>query len=168
MGPGSYARRDLYGRSASSPHRQYQSTMAAFLVLSIAFNTIFASCYKIAVRRKCNLDVVNVWMYAGSVLTICAVVLVKGKLAYHPTALLMGFAAGVMVFFATLSFFYHMKYGQLSASWTVISLAVGFPVAASIIAWNEMPTPRQATGLALIVLALLLFGRHEANGGRSR
>ncbi len=140
--------------------------MVTFLVLSIAFNTLFASCYKIAAHKKCNLDVVNVWMYAGSVATIAAVIAVKGRLAFHPLVFAMGVVAGVMVFFATLSFFYHMKYGQLSASWTVISLAVGFPVAASILAWHEIPNLKQSIGLALIVVALVLFGRHEANGGK--
>lgn len=138
--------------------------MATFLILSILFNTLFASCYKIAADRRCNLDVVNVWMYGGSVVTIAAVIATKGRLAFHPHALMLGILAGTMVFFATLSFFYHIKFGQLSASWTVISLAVGFPVVASIFAWHEIPSPRQTVGLALIVAALLLFGRHEAKG----
>ncbi len=142
--------------------------MVTFLILSILFNTLFASCYKIAADRKCNLDVVNVWMYAGSVLTIGAVIASKGRLAFHPHALMLGMLAGVMVFFATLSFFYHIKLGQLSASWTVISLAVGFPVVASIAAWHENPTHRQAVGLALIVVALVLFGRHEAQGATEK
>jgi drug/metabolite transporter (DMT)-like permease len=43
---------------------------------------------------------------------------------------------------------------------------VGFPVAASILAWHEIPSPKQTVGLVLIVIALLLFGRHEATGGK--
>ncbi len=140
--------------------------MAAFLILSIVFNTLFAASYKLAVRRNCNLDAVNVWVYLGSTVTMIAYIALKGKLPYNPQALAMGVIGGFMVFFATLTFFYHMKFGQLSASWTVISLSIGFPVFASIFAWHEHPSPRQTVGLALIVIALVLFGRHEkSNGG---
>jgi uncharacterized membrane protein len=78
----------------------------------------------------------------------------------------MGIAAGAMVFFATLSFFHHIGHGQLSASWTIISLAIAFPVLASILIWHEQPTVKQTIGLALIVIALVLFGRHETSNGR--
>ncbi len=142
--------------------------MVIFLVLTVVFNTLFAASYKLAVRRGCNLDAVNVWVYIGSTATMLAYILIKGKLPYHPLALAMGVFGGFMVFFATLSFFYHMRYGQLSASWTVISLSIGFPVLASIFAWHEYPSPRQTVGLLLIVVALVLFGRHETNAEGER
>lgn len=139
--------------------------MAAFLILSIVFNTFFASCYKVAARKNCNLQMVNVWVYVGSTGTMLAYILAKGHLPLNPHALLLGTAAGILVFFATLTFFHHMKRGQLSASWTVISLSIGFPVLASIFIWHEHPSPRQIVGMALIVIALILFGRHETNQG---
>ena len=142
--------------------------MAVFLALSVVFNTVFASCYKVAVRRNCNLQAVNVWVYVGSTVTILAYVLFKRQFPMNVNALLLGVGAGVLVFFATLSFFYHMTRGQLSASWTVISLAVGFPVLASIFLWGEHPSVKQTIGMGLIVIALILFGRHEtSNGGSS-
>ena len=141
--------------------------MATFLILSIAFNTLFASSYKIAAQRKCNLQAVNGWMYVGSVLTIVVYILLKRHLALNYTALLLGIVAGVLAFFATMTFFLHIRKGQLSASWTVISLSVAFPVFASIFAWREMPNVRQIVGLLLIVVALVLFGHQESgNGGR--
>lgn len=141
--------------------------MAVFLALSVVFNTVFASCYKVAVRRNCNLQAVNVWVYVGSTTTILAYVLFKRQFPMNVNALLLGIGAGVLVFFATLSFFYHMTRGQLSASWTVISLAVGFPVLASIFVWGEHPSVRQTIGMVLIVIALILFGRHETTSGGS-
>ena len=141
--------------------------MAVFLALSVVFNTLFASCYKVAVRRGCNLQAVNVWVYVGSTATILAYILLKRQLPMNANALLLGVGAGIMVYFATLSFFHHMTRGQLSASWTVISLAVGFPVLASIFLWGEHPTLKQTIGMGLIVIALILFGRHETGRPRS-
>jgi len=141
--------------------------MAVFLALSIVFNTVFASCYKVAVRRNCNLQAVNVWVYVGSTATILSYILVKRHLPMNVSALLLGVAVGLMVFFATLTFFHHMTRGQLSASWTVISLAVGFPVLASIFLWGEHPSVKQTIGMLLIVVALILFGRHETTGRSS-
>ena len=135
--------------------------MAVFLVLTVVFSTVFAACYKVAVGRKCNLHVVNVWVYVGSTATVLTYILIKRELSMNVGALLLGIVAGVLAFFSTLSFFHHMKRGQLSASWTVISLAVGIPVLASIFLWGEHPTMKQTIGMALIVIALILFGRHE-------
>ena len=101
------------------------------------------------------------WVYVGSTATILTYILLKRQLPINANALLLGVGAGVMVYFATLSFFHHMTRGQLSASWTVISLAVGFPVLASIFLWGEHPTTKQTIGMGLIVVALILFGRHE-------
>ncbi len=139
--------------------------MAVFLVLSILFTVAFASCYKVAIRKSCNLQMVNVWVYVGSAATVAVYVAARQNLPFSVHALCLGTVAGVVVFFATLSFFHHMKRGQLSASWTVISLSIAFPVLASIFIWGEHPTTKQIAGMALIVIALVLFGRHETNSG---
>lgn len=122
---------------------------------------MFATCYKVAVHRKCNLHVVNTWMYAGSTTTILVYMLVRAQFHFHVMAIVLGLIAGVIGFFASWTFFLHMQKGVLSASWTVISLSVAFPVLASMLIWHEHPNPRQAVGLVLISIALLLFGRHE-------
>ena len=137
--------------------------MEIFLALTIVFNAVFASCYKVAIRRNCNLQAVNVWVYVGATVTVLAYILMKRHLAMNVSALLLGMGAGMMAFFTTLAFFHHMKRGQLSASWTVISLSVGFPVLASIFLWGEHPSTKQIIGMGLIVLALILFGRHETS-----
>lgn len=142
--------------------------MVLFLILSIIFNTGFAMSYKIATRRNSNVQAVNVWMYIGSTLTVITYILIKHELSLNIQAIILGSISGFMVFFATLAFFYHIGYGQLSASWTVISLAIAFPVLASIFVWHEQPNQKQIAGLVLITFALILFGRHETrNGGTS-
>lgn len=146
------------GISADSDELGY---MYVYLALSIITTTLFAACYKVAVEKQCNLLRVNTWVYIGSLATILIYILIKGHLAFNLHAALLGAFAGIAAFIATLTFFIHIQSGQLSASWTVISLALAFPVLASICIWHEHPTPKQAVGLALIVVALILFGRKE-------
>lgn len=143
--------------------------MAIYLILSIAFNTLFAASYKIAARKQCNLQVVNIWMYFGSLATLLVYGLRNHGFRLDTTAMLLGLVAGLLAFFATMTFFLHIRKGQLSASWTVISLSVAFPVLTSIFIWHEHPSFRQKIGMVLIVIALLLFGRHEtSNGGKGK
>lgn len=124
---------------------------------------MFAACYKIAARKNCNLQVVNLWVYVGSLIAVLGSVAVEHGIRFSMNAMWLGIASGIAAFFATLTFFFHMQFGKLSASWTVISLSLAFPVVASILIWHESPSLKQGIGLLLIVVALLLFGRHEVN-----
>lgn len=142
--------------------------MVAYLILSILFNTLFAACYKIAALKNCRLESVNLWLYVGAVATLLVITALKHHLAFNAQALRLGIISGIVLYFATLSFFHHMKFGQLSASWTVISLSVAFPVLASIFIWHETPSPKQIVGMALIMVALVLFGHHESKTEVSR
>jgi drug/metabolite transporter (DMT)-like permease len=123
------------------------------------FNTAFALCYKIAVKRRCDLIVVNGFLYIGATIFLFFFALRDGHIPYNSTALALGLTAGVLVFVATLTFFYHMMEGVLTVSWTVIGLAVGFPVLASIFIWHETPNLKQLIGLALIPISLVLLSK---------
>lgn len=140
--------------------------MALILILAVVLTSLFAACYKVAAHRRCNLPAVNLWFYIGSTASMGVYIVLKHRLDFNLPALLLGLTTGVCLFLATLSFFHHMKRGQLSASWTVISLSVGFPVLASILVWHEHPDPKQIVGMVLMVVALLLFGWHENTVGK--
>jgi len=135
------------------------------LSASVVLIVIFALCYKVAAAKKCNLDMVNVWMYFGATLTTSIVALVEHRLPYSARAVNLGMLTGVAMFIATLSFFYHIRQGKLSASWTVVNLSVAFPVLAGLLVWHEHPSIRQIVGLLLIAGSLLLFGRKAAMEG---
>ena len=131
------------------------------LILCIITSALFALCYKAATHRNSDLHVVNAWMYVGGLVVMSVVILIKGHLAYHPTAIILGGLSGILSFAATLTFFLHIGKGQLSVSWTVISLSAAFPILASIFIWHEQPSIKQAIGLILVIAALILFGRKE-------
>lgn len=126
-----------------------------YLALSTVLITVWALCYKLAVRYKCELRSVNMWVYIGGTVIMLAYFVATGH-KYSTTAAILGFGTGISCYLATLTFFYHMRTGVLTVSWTVIGLAVGFPVAASIVLWGEQPTVKQQIGLALIPIAFIL------------
>jgi uncharacterized membrane protein len=82
---------------------------------------------------------------------------------FNSLAAWLGFGTGISCYFATLTFFYHIRTGVLAVSWTVIGLALAFPVTASILIWGEHPSIRQIVGLALIPIAVVL-----CNPGRGK
>lgn len=116
---------------------------------------MWALCYKIAVGRKCELRSVNMWVYIGATAVMLVYFYATG-MKWNSTAAIMGFATGISCYLATLTFFYHIRTGVLAVSWTVIGLAVSFPVLASIVFWHEEPTVKQWIGLALIPIAVIL------------
>lgn len=135
--------------------------MFVYLILSIIFSVMFAACYKIAAQRSCNLQSVNTWNYAGSTTTILILIIIKQSFPINQHVILLGIVAGISAYIATLTFFLHIKQGQLSTSWTIISLSIAFPVAASIFIWHELPSMRQMFAMALIVTAFILMGKRN-------
>ena len=130
---------------------------AVYLTVSIVCVSVFALCYKVAARMGCELRAVNMWMCISATAVLAANFAVEGP-SYNSTAAILGLFAGVCAYFSTISFFYHMRTGCLALSWSVIGMAVAFPVAASILGWHEHPTVKQWIGLSLIPVAFVLFG----------
>lgn len=128
-----------------------------YLAVSIVLTTCFALCYKIAAVRSCEMRAVNLWM-SVSATAVSMLFFLGGGLNYCSGAVALGVAAGVSTYVSVLSYFYYIRTGNLAVSWTVIGLAVAFPVVASIVVWHEQPTARQCVGLGLIVMAFVLFG----------
>ncbi len=135
------------------------------LVTTILFSGIFALGYKAATRYNCELRAVNLWLNISSLLAVFFYYLCSGP-NFSTAAMLMGLASGACGYAATLSFFYHMRSGYLSVSWAVIGTAVAFPVAASVLIWHEHLTVRQWCGVALIPVALFLFGIGRRNSDK--
>ncbi len=128
-----------------------------FLTVSIVANTVWALCYKVAVRRKCNLDSVNLILQIAATLVLVAFWGATGA-RYHPGVVILAILTGIGMCISSFTFFHHMKTGVLAVSWTVIGLALVFPVLASVLVWHEQPTPKQYIGLALIPVAFVCFG----------
>jgi uncharacterized membrane protein len=128
-----------------------------YLIVSIALLTVFAMLYRVAARGGCELRSVNLWMNVGATGILVVDYFVTGP-NYDQTAASLGAVSGILTYVATLAFFYHMRSGRLAVSWTVVGLAVAFPVAASVLLWHEHPSPKQWAGLGLLVVAFVLFG----------
>jgi len=127
-----------------------------YLIVSIVCVTGFALCYKVAARYDCELRAVNLCMNIAATAVLVLTFVVNGR-RFNSTVALLGLASGACTYLSTLSFFYHMRSARLAVSWTVIGLAVVFPVAASILVWHEQPSTKQWFGLGLLPVALLLL-----------
>ncbi len=125
------------------------------LVASILLGTLFVLGYKLAAHKQCELRAVHLWMCLTATAVLVVTFALDGHRVNH-TAVQLGALNGVFTYFSTLSFFYHMRKARLAVSWTVIGLAVAFPVAASIVFWHEHPSAKQWIGLALLPVALFL------------
>jgi len=127
------------------------------MAISIALVTCFALCYKVAAHRDCEMRAVNLWMSISGTVVSLVFFLANGS-HFSSGAAALGLGAGVSAYISILSYFYYIRTGNLAVSWTVIGLAVAFPVAASVVIWHEQPTTRQWIGLALIAVSFLFFG----------
>lgn len=132
-----------------------------YLWMSTLLVVVWALCYKVAVKQNCELKSVNLWLYVSSTVFMLVYFMATGH-KYCSAAAWLGLLTGITCYIATLTFFYHIRTGVLAVSWTVIGLAVGFPVAASIVFWGEHPTLKQDVGLALIPIAVILCNPGKA------
>ncbi|MGQ9456337.1 MAG: EamA family transporter [Armatimonadota bacterium] len=128
-----------------------------YLAISIVCITLFALCYKVAVRLGCELRAVNLWMNGMATGLLVLMFSFKNR-GFNTHAALLGVISGVFTYLSTLAFFYHIRKARLAVSWTVIGLAVVFPVVASIFIWREHPSVKQWIGLALLPIAFVLLG----------
>lgn len=78
--------------------------MAIFLILSIIFSVMFATCYKIAVHNNCNLQAVNTWNYIGAVITILIFMLIKKHFPFSWLIFAIAVASGFSAYFSTYTF----------------------------------------------------------------
>ena len=128
--------------------------------------TAWALCYKHILRRDGHplaiLPLIGaVGVAALTAWTACGL---DGG-ALQPRVVGYGACAGVAVTVAVLSYFYVIKHGaRLGVSWTIITLSMTIPVAASLVVWGEIPTALQALGIAVAVGGILLLGRVRAGG----
>ncbi|MDH7602271.1 MAG: hypothetical protein QHI38_09005 [Armatimonadota bacterium] len=138
---------------------------SVWLLSSIVFITAFALCYKIAAKAGCELRAVNLWMNSAATAVLLAAFIASGC-RFNWRAAELGIVSGCFAYLSTLAFFYHMRSARLAVSWTVIGLAVVFPVGASILIWGEQPTVKQWVGLAVLPIALVLLGLGRGNNER--
>ncbi|MGC8804709.1 MAG: hypothetical protein ACP5QD_02060, partial [Candidatus Ratteibacteria bacterium] len=61
------------------------------------------------------------------------------------------------IFISRLALLTALKYGKISSSWTTINLSLIIPILASMIFWKEIPNIRQAIGLLMVPLAIILL-----------
>jgi drug/metabolite transporter (DMT)-like permease len=132
-----------------------------YLILTIVSAVLFATSYKIASKRGCNLFGVNLVFYIIAT-GLCLLLIIFFRSWQLPwQTVILAIVGGFSAFASTLTFFYVMRAENLSTMWTVISLAVVIPTFASIILWKEYPNIYQWLGIGLMLIALPLLSQKE-------
>jgi uncharacterized membrane protein len=129
-----------------------------YLVCSILAFGVLGVSYKLSGRLKCNSRQVNLSFFAVSVVAMLLYVVASGNLVLLKPAILWGSAMGLAAIVAVAAFREACAKGKLSTSWTILQLSLGIPAMASILYWHEIPSLRRCIGLALVLLAIVLFG----------
>lgn len=125
-----------------------------YLIAAVIVSVLFASCYKVATAKNCNLVNVNTTVYLGGTTTMLLIVAFTQHTPVMWQTVLIGALGGIFGFFATGSFFRAMTSRHLSTSWTVISMAVIFPTLTSIFIYHETPNLSKWMGILLMLMAL--------------
>jgi uncharacterized membrane protein len=129
-----------------------------YLVSSILAFGVLGASYKLSGRLKCNSRQVNLSFFAVSMVAMLAWVTMSGNLVAVKPAILLGSGMGLAAALAVAVFREACTKGKLSTSWTILQLSLVVPALASILYWHEKPSLRQYSGLALVLLAILLLG----------
>ena len=132
-----------------------------YLILTIISAVLFATSYKIASKKGCNLCGVNLMFYIIATGLCLGLIIFFRSWQLDWRIILIALIGGISAFTSTLTFFYIMRAENLSRMWTVISLAVVIPTFASIILWKEYPNIFQWLGIGLMCIVLPLLGQKE-------
>lgn len=132
-----------------------------YLILSIFAAVLFATSYKTASKRNCNLFGVNLVFYLIATGLCFLLILFFRAWQLDWRTVILALVSGICSLAATLTFFYVMRAANLSTMWTVISLAVVIPTFASIIIWKEYPNIFQWFGIGLMFIALPLLSHKD-------
>jgi multidrug transporter EmrE-like cation transporter len=142
-----------------------------YMAIVLAAWTVIAFVYRWSERRQADRMVMSAAM--GLAGTIWAVVYILAfdvdPRAAHPSQWILGIALGIVAAAGIPLFLAAVARGDLSITWTILTLSFGVASVAAMIYPGERPTAVGLTGLALAAVAVTLLGldmyvRHRSNG----
>lgn len=126
------------------------------LLIALALMSATAMIYKLATHKKCERLSIIIGERIAIVLLTTFYIATFDEFHFGPEVMGLGLLGGASIFIARWALLNALKYGKLSPSWTIVSLAVAVPIIASIFIWGEIPDLRRTIGLLLVPLAIML------------
>ncbi len=142
-----------------------------YMAIVLAAWTTIAFVYRWSERKQADRMVMAAAM--GIAGTVWAAVYTLGSGVHltqaHPSQWVIGIALGFVAAAGIPLFLAAVSRGDLSITWTILTLSFAVAAVASMIYPGEKPTPLGMTGLALAALAVAFLGldmfvRHRSNG----
>src|SRR5919199_4964190 len=128
-----------------------------YLVLHIVGNAAFALLVKAARAPRFNYPVVGLSNYATAALVALVALAAAGLPALDGRAALFGAVNGLQYQTTYLLMYVLIGMAGIAVTSSFLRLSVAVPVLASIVIWQEWPTPLQGAGLVLAGAALPLL-----------
>ena len=132
------------------------------LILGIIFGGIGSIFYKLAEEKMCNRLWTNTISRLTMIFLISLYIIYKGSFHFNLKLLGVGLLGGISVFFGRWLFMRALRYGKVSVSWVILSLAVLIPILASIFIWKEIPDAKKILGICLIPISFILLREKES------
>lgn len=136
-----------------------------YAAVSAAALTLLGVSYKLSDRMGCDQRQVNFFFLFFGAVMAAGWGIISRSLAWKPSAVFLGAGMGLAVFIAVVAFRAAAHKGRIAVSWTILNLSLVLPVAASILVWHEIPSPKHWIGLALTLGAIVLLGTDMARAG---
>jgi drug/metabolite transporter (DMT)-like permease len=135
-----------------------------YLALAVAGFTLLGLSYKWSDQLCCDKRQVNAFFLSTAALVMVLWTGAAGVPAGSGHGIIIAAIMGVTVFLNVLTFREAAAKGPISVSFTVVNLSVVVPVISAILFWREIPSVRHSVGLALTLLAIVLFGMDIGRG----
>jgi multidrug transporter EmrE-like cation transporter len=128
-----------------------------FILLRVLLMTLFAQLLRYSQARGGRVMSVVLVNYAFATLFCLALAVNGGELGWSGVTLACGVVGGTAYLLSLLFLLPAMDASGVAVSVAVLQLAVLVPVATSIVAFGERPSPAQVVGLVLAVAALVVL-----------
>ena len=142
-----------------------------YMLVVLAAWTVIAFVYRWSERKQADRMVMSTAMGVAGTIWVSAYVFGSSvNIGHaHPSQWIIGTGLGFVAAAGIPLFLAAVARGDLSITWTVLTLSFAVAAVASIIYPGERPTPLGVTGLVLAALAVAFLGldmfvRHRSNG----
>jgi len=160
-----------YGSLLSAKYGRYQNNMAAVLLVTTMFVSVFCNSIKnIFAKNEIKNQSDNLaFNLIGNVLCIAIIALCGGLSSAHSVTIILGSLFGLLNLMASLTFTAALKLGPMSLTSLIVlcGSTLTSTIVNTLLFHEPIPTGMQLLGIILIIFSLILGSNINLSGGFS-